>query len=103
MNIPQMQEAAKDGAFLEFVYLNAVGPHPEFTVAQYADAVRAVGAKYCILATDFGGPARPPEKRPFEPDGLLEFMQAMLKEGISVADINLMTKVNPLLALGLSP
>jgi len=102
-NIPQMQEAAKDGAFLEFVYLNAVGPHPEFTVAQYADAVRAVGAKYCILATDFGGPARPPEKRPFEPDGLLEFMQAMHKEGISVADINLMTKVNPLLALGLSP
>ena len=46
---------------------------------------------------------RPPEIRPLEPQGLLAFMVAMHKEGISVADINLMTKVNPLLALGLKP
>jgi hypothetical protein len=30
-------------------------------------------------------------------------MEALHKEGISVADINLMAKTNPALALGLSP
>ena len=30
-------------------------------------------------------------------------MQAMHKEGIPVADINLMSKTNPALALGLNP
>ena len=73
------------------------------TLAEYADAIRAVGARYCILATDFGGVPRPPEIRPLEPQGLLAFMVAMHKEGIPVSDINLMTKVNPLLALGLNP
>ena len=87
MKIPQMQGA------------NAVVSVPE-----YADAIRAVGAKYCILGTDYGAVQKPPTPpHPLEPDALLEFMQAMHKQGISVADINLMTKVNPLLALGLKP
>jgi Family of unknown function (DUF6282) len=103
MKIPQMQEAARDGAYLEFVYLSTLGDHPVVTVAEYADAIRAVGAKYCIVATDFGSVARPPEIRPLEPQGLLAFMVALHKEGIPVSDINLMTKVNPILALGLKP
>jgi Family of unknown function (DUF6282) len=103
MNIPQMQEAARDGAYLEFVYLSTLGGHPVVTVTEYADAIRAVGAKYCIVATDFGSVARPPEIRPLEPQGLLAFMVALHKEGIPVSDINLMTKVNPILALGLKP
>jgi hypothetical protein len=103
MNIPQMQEAVKDGAYLEFVYLATLEENSGVTLTDYANAIRAVGAKYCILATDFGGAARPPEIRPLEPQGLLAFMVAMHKEGISVSDINLMTKVNPLLALGLKP
>ena len=51
------------------------------------------------------GPAhgqKPPQpQRPLEPQGLLDFMEALHKEGISVADINLMTKTNPALAFGL--
>src|SRR5271154_7049355 len=66
MNIPQMQEAVKDGAYLEFVYLATLEEHAGVTLTDYANAIRAVGAKYCILATDFGGPARPPEIRPLE-------------------------------------
>jgi hypothetical protein len=34
---------------------------------------------------------------------LLEFMQAMHKEGISVDDINLMVKTNPALVFELKP
>jgi hypothetical protein len=104
MTIPQMQAAAKDGAYIEFVYNAAYGEHPAVSVADFANAIRAIGAKSCIMATDFGAVQTPPTpQRPLAPQALLEFMVAMHKAGISVADINLMTKVNPLLALGLKP
>jgi len=101
MTLPQMQAAAKDGAFIEFAYGGTLGTNPGVTLSDYANAIRAIGPKSCILATDFGSVQKPP--RPLEPQGLLDFMVAMHKEGISVADINLMTKTNPALALGLKP
>lgn len=104
MTIPQMQAAAQDGAFIEFVYGATLGTNPVVSIRDYANAIRAVGPKSCIVATDFGAVQRPPEPaRPLEPQGLLDFMTALHKEGISVADINLMTKTNPAVALGLQP
>jgi hypothetical protein len=104
MTIPQMQAAAQDGAFIEFVYGATLGTNPVVSVSDYAKAIRAIGPKSCIVATDFGSVQKPPEpQRPLEPQGLLDFMAALHKEGISVADINLMTKTNPALALGLNP
>ena len=104
MTVPQMQAAAQDGAFIEFVYGATLGTNPVVSIADYAKAIRAIGPKSCILATDFGSVQKPPEpQRPLEPQGLLDFMTALHKEGISVADINLMTKTNPALALGLKP
>jgi Family of unknown function (DUF6282) len=102
MSIPQMQQAAKDGAFIEFDADGPyVGPPPRKTMADYAEAIRQIGAQYCILATNFGSIKNPPF--PMHPQGLLEFMQALHKEGLSVDDINLMAKTNPALALGLKP
>ena len=102
MTIPQMQAAAQDGALIEFVYGATLGTNPVVSIRDYANAIRAVGPKFCIVATDFGSVQKPPEpQRPLEPQGLLDFMTALHKEGISVADINLMTKTNPALALGL--
>lgn len=101
MSIPQMQAAAADGAFIEFVYGATLGDNPVVSVRDYANAIRAVGAKSCILATDLGAVTKPP--RPLKPQGLLDFMKALAKEGIPVADINLMAKTNPALALGLKP
>jgi hypothetical protein len=99
MTIAQMQAAAQDGAFIEFVYGATLGANPVVTVSNYANAIRAVGPKSCIVATDFGSVQRPPEpQRALEPQGLLDFMVALHKEGISVPDINLMTKTNPALA-----
>jgi hypothetical protein len=104
MTIPQMQAAAQDGAFIEFVYGATLGTNPVVSISDYAKAIRAVGPKSCIVATDFGAVQKPPEpQRPLEPQGLLAFMAALHKEGISVADINLMTKTNPALALALKP
>ena len=104
MTIPQMQAAAEDGAFIEFVYGATLGTNPVVSISDYAKAIRAIGPKSCILATDFGAVQKPPEpQRPLEPQGLLDFMTALHKAGISVADINLMVKTNPALALGLKP
>ena len=99
MTIPQMQEAARDGAFLEFTYLGALDD-PQNAFKEYANAIRQVGPEHCILDTDLGL-VDPPH--PLHPQGLLEFMQTLHKEGISVDDLNLMTKTNPAHILGLQP
>jgi hypothetical protein len=96
MTIAQMQQAAQEGAYIEFAYSNAFGPEPERTMSEFADAIRKIGPKSCILSTNF-------VDYPNHPQALLEFMEGLHKEGISVADINLMAKTNPALALGLKP
>jgi hypothetical protein len=104
LTVPQMQAATKEGAFVEFVWGATLGANPVVTIRDYANAMRAVGPQFCILSTDFGAVTRPPQPpRPLEPQGMLDFMNALRKEGISVADINLMAKTNPALALGLQP
>ena len=102
MTIPQMQQAARDGAYLEFVYNGTLGAPSQNTMPEFADAIHKVGAQYCILATDFGGIAKA-RTRPFHPQALLIFMEELNKEGIPAGDINLMAKTNPALALGLQP
>ncbi|HLY60369.1 MAG TPA: DUF6282 family protein [Terriglobia bacterium] len=96
MTIPQMQEAAKEGAYLEFVYNALIGPGKKFEMRDYAQAIRAIGAKSCILASDLGQGGNP-----LHPDGLSAFFDGLMKEGFSEADIELMSSTNPARALGL--
>lgn len=98
MKIPQMQEAARDGAYIEFVCSALTGAKPDNTIDEYAKAIRDIGPKYCILATDLGGVAA---GRPSHPDGILMFMEALRMEGFSQADVDMMSKTNPALMLGL--
>ena len=101
MTVPQMQQAAREGAYLEFVYNSVIGDKPQNPISEYAEGMKQVGPQYCVLGTDFGGVRNPP--LPLHPQALLEFMQALHKQGLSVADINLMAKTNPARALGLEP
>jgi len=100
MSIPQMQQAAREGAYIEFVYGATLaannGTPAVVSMSDYAKAIRAVGAQSCILSSDLGQPGRP-----LHPDGMAQFFQALRKEGISQADIDLMSKTNPARALGL--
>jgi hypothetical protein len=102
VTVPQMQQMARDGAKLEFVYAATLGPTTQLTVRHFADAIRAVGARNVITSTDLGGTPRA-FPRPMPPQGLLDFMNALRREGIPVADINLMAKTNPASLLGLKP
>lgn len=89
MNLDQMREAVKLGAYLELVY-------GRMNAAEYGRAIREIGPEHFILATDLGQP-----NNPLHPDGMLAFFEAVRKEGSSVADIEKMSKTNPALALGL--
>ena len=98
MTIAQMQTAVREGAVLEFVYGALLGEKPQMHIEDYARAIRAVGPKACILSSDLGQPTNP-----LHPAGLEAFFSALSKEGFSPADIDLMSKTNPALVLGLSP
>jgi hypothetical protein len=92
MSIPEMQEAAKLGAYLEFVYVKPGSDE----AAAHVKAIRAVGPEYCILASDLGQ-----ANNPLHPDGLLAFYQYLKQQGFSEAEIDRMAKANPARVLGL--
>lgn len=90
MTIPQMQDAARTGAFIEFCYLSLIGQRPQFTAGDFAGMIRAIGPESVILSTDLGQPANP-----VHPDGLAAFIAAMRGEGFSQRDLEIMTRDNP--------
>jgi hypothetical protein len=92
MSIPEMQEAAKLGAYLEFVW---VRPGSD-AAKQYVPAIRQVGPAFCVLSSDLGQAANP-----LHPDGLLMLYQYLKEQGFSESEIDQMAKVNPAKLLGL--
>lgn len=105
--IEQMQEAASLGAMIEHVFLatmagpSALSPgQREFTnvaVAEYAEAVRAVGAENVILSTDLGQ-----AENPIHPMGFKVFIMELMRAGITRGEIDLMTRLNPARMLDLT-
>ncbi len=96
MTVPQMQEAVKLGAKLEFVYNALIGPSKVFEIGQYADAIRKVGVDACILSSDLGQLGNP-----LHPDGLAQYFTALRSQGFTGAEIDTMAKRNPAKLLGL--
>jgi hypothetical protein len=103
MSIPEMQAAAKEGAFIELVYVHTLtipelGRTTIFTVAEAAEAIRRIGVDSVILSTDMGqvGIQTPAE-------GLAAFAAGLRGQGVSDADLDRMMKTNPARLLGLAP
>jgi predicted metal-dependent phosphotriesterase family hydrolase len=96
MTIPQMQEAVREGAFIEFDYGGLLGAKPELRIEDYVKAIRAIGPASAILSSDLGQPGNP-----LHPDGLAAFFELMRKQGFSQSEIDMMSKANPARALGL--
>jgi hypothetical protein len=96
MNLSQMQEAARQGAFIEFVGGSLAGAEAPARIDRFADAIRRIGPQFCILSSDLGqkGNALPP-------DGFGAFILALRARGFSDADLNRMTRENPARLLGL--
>lgn len=95
MTIPQMKEAASLGAFIEFVGANvndATGPK---RLAQFTEAIRAIGPEHCILSSDLGQ-----ANNPLPTDGFGAFLVAMQANGFTSAELNAMSRQNPARLLG---
>jgi hypothetical protein len=96
MSVAQMQEAAKQGAFLEFVGGTMLSADAPARVDRFADAIRKVGAEFCILSSDLGQ-----KGNPLPADGFAAFIMALKARGFSDADLDRMSKQNPATLLGL--
>jgi hypothetical protein len=96
MTVPQMQDAAAQGAFIEFVGGSMRLANASATVARFADAIRTIGPQFCILSSDLGQ-----KGNPLPADGFAEFMAALQARGFTDAEIGRMTKQNPATLLGL--
>jgi hypothetical protein len=96
MSEAQMLEAAKMGAYIEFVYNGLIGTAKEYDFADYAKAIRYIGVDHCILSSDMGQPANP-----LHPDGLTAFYAGLRAQGFTQSEIDRMAKENPAKLLGL--
>jgi ABC-type molybdate transport system substrate-binding protein len=96
MTVPQMQEAAKLGAFIEFVGGNLGDQDGPARMDRFADAIRKIGPEFCILSSDLGQMGAP-----LPAPGYGAFLAAMRARGFTEQDLDRMSKRNPALLLGL--
>jgi len=96
MTVPQMQEAAKLGALIEFVGGNIGDADGKARMDRFADAIKKVGPEYCLLSSDLGQ-----KGNPLPTDGFAAFIGAMKAHGFSEQDIDRMALHNAAQLLGL--
>jgi len=94
LTLDQMREAARLGALLELVH----SPITEEQLRKEAEAIKAIGAASFVISSDLGQPPNP-----LHTDGLLALYKGLMAQGVSAADIDLMSRKNPARLLGLQP
>lgn len=94
MTLDELREAARLGALLELVH----SPLTDDQLRKQADAIKAIGAASFVVASDLGQPPNP-----LHTDGLLALYRGLMAQGVSAADIDVMTRKNPARLLGLQP
>ncbi len=85
------------GAYIEFVYNGLIGSYKEFEFADYAFAIKAVGAEHCILASDMGQATNP-----IHIEALKLFYAGLSKAGVAHRELDLMSRQNPATLLDLN-
>jgi predicted metal-dependent phosphotriesterase family hydrolase len=109
LSIDDLKRCVENGAFIEHCYVSyLMGPqaHLEWmrsgwkhiSMALFADAIKAVGAEHCVMATDLGQYLNPTPA-----DGFKEFILGLKSKGITDGQIDWMAKKNPARLLGLEP
>ena len=98
MTVPQMQEAAKMGALIEFVGGNIGDADGKARMDRFADAIKKIGPQFCILSSDLGQ-----KGNPLPAEGFAAFIGAMKAHGLTDQQIDQMARRNPAQLLGLPP
>jgi hypothetical protein len=96
MTLPQMQEAARLGAYIEFVGSTLRGADSQMRMDRFAGAIRQIGPEFVILSSDLGQ-----EANELPADGFAAFIAAMRARGFTDRELDLMTKRNPAQVLGM--
>ena len=98
MSLDQQKQAAAMGAFLEYCYVGTLpfAGSGRKTMAFYAQNMKALGAEHVIMSSDLGNAVNPVHTA-----GMRSYIQDLLKEGISQADIDQMVRKNPAFLLDL--
>jgi hypothetical protein len=95
-SVDDQVKMAEKGAVLEHC-INALMP---FRAAsdpkQMVEAIRRVGATHCVMATDYGQ-----YRNPHPIEGMRHFIHLMMEFGVTLNEIEVMTKENPSKLLGL--
>src|SRR6266850_7392086 len=90
MTVPQMQEAAKLGALIEFVGSNVGNQDGPARMDRFADAIRKIGPEFCILSSDLGQ-----KDNPLPAPGFGAFLAAMRARHFTELEVDRMSKRNP--------
>ena len=89
---------AGDLVFMEHDYLAVTDvPHATTPIATVVQQIRAVGAERCVLGTDAGN-----MKLPDNVASMRDFVGRLLEAGLTDKEIDLMTRVNPPIVLGIA-
>lgn len=88
-NVEEQREMSSK-AYLEHCYVACLPGHDELNLEEIATAIRKVGARRCILATDLGQ-----IHNPSPVSGFKAFIWRLLELGISWKEIDLMCRINP--------
>jgi Family of unknown function (DUF6282) len=90
MDVRQMQEAARLGAFIEFVGGSLAAAGAAARIDGFANAIRTVGPEFCIVSSDLGQ-----KGNPLPPDGFAAFIESLRAKGFTERELALMSKENP--------
>jgi hypothetical protein len=88
--LPQQIELARKGAFIEKSMLTLVPAWQTISPSDLAMSIRRIGVDKCVLQTDFGQAVNPSPVQ-----GLQNFLDILLQEGISPDEIRQMSSTTP--------
>lgn len=95
MRVEQMAEAAQLGAYIEFTYFSVGKPEATVTMEDYANAIKVIGPKHCILSSCSGQGWMPIHTFAWQ-----ELFRGLQKNGLTNQELDLMAKTNPACLLG---
>jgi hypothetical protein len=87
---------SKEGAFIEHSFIALMPLGDALPPAKMVEAIRKVGAEHCIMSTDLGQNFHPPPA-----EGMRMFIATMKQCGLKDEEIEVMTKTNPAVLLGI--
>src|SRR5688572_18908867 len=96
LSAEQAQQAARLGAFIEFVSGTLATAAAQAKIDRLADDIRKVGVEHAILSSDLGQ-----RGNPLPADGFATYIDALRKKGFTDQELDRMAKQNPARLLGL--